>query len=69
MKSYYEIAKTAYCTAGDQWDCRSCYMHDYFEKQNNNVAECRGELLRLLVIEITDSRKESNPENENTISK
>ena len=46
---YYAIAKKAYCTEGDQWDCRDCGLIDYFEKNNRDSAKCRKHLIIGLV--------------------
>ena len=53
---YYKIAKTAYCTEGDQWDCRSCELYEYFKKHNYNAAACREFLIIKLVKYIEDKQ-------------
>lgn len=47
--NYYEIAKTAYCTEGDQWDCRCCEMCEYLENHNFDASACREKLIVELV--------------------
>lgn len=47
--NYYEIAKTAYCTEGDQWDCRCCEMREYLENHNFDTSACREKLIVELV--------------------
>lgn len=57
---YYKIAKQAYCTEGDQWDCRSCELCDYFEKHNYNFAKCREYLITQLVKQYEQLLNEKN---------
>lgn len=47
--NYHEIAKTAYCTEGDQWDCRCCEMREYLENHNFDASACREKLIVELV--------------------
>lgn len=49
---YYKAAKTAYCQLGDQWDCRSCDLIEYFEHNNCDPAKCRAFLIQKLVWEL-----------------
>lgn len=56
VMNYYEIAKTAYCTEGDQWDCRSCPLCEYFENHNYDAATCREHLI-IELVKIIDEYK------------
>ncbi len=55
-RDYYKIAKTAYCTEGDQWNCRDCELYEYFKKHNYNAAACREFLIIKLVKYIEDKQ-------------
>ena len=57
-RDYYKIAKTAYCTEGDQWDCRDCELIDVFTKKKCNAAECRTFLIKKLVETIEELKNE-----------
>lgn len=57
---YYTIAKQAYCTEGDQWDCRDCKLIDYFEKSNHDPAKCREHLIVGLVKQYEKLLEEKN---------
>ncbi len=52
--NYYKIAKTAYCTEGDQFDCRDCELCNYFEEHNYDSTKCRQHLIMGLVEEIEE---------------
>lgn len=43
--NYYEIAKTAYCMEGNQWDCRDCKLINILIKNNYDAASCRKYLI------------------------
>lgn len=55
--NYYKIAKTAYCTEGDQWDCRSCEMCKYLENHHFNQTACMEKLIIELVKIIDEYKK------------
>ena len=55
--NYYEIAKTAYCTEGDQWDCRSCGMCEYLESHHFDQTACMEKLIIELVKIIDEYKK------------
>lgn len=57
MTKWIEIAKKAYCSEGDQWDCRDCEMIDFFEKHNCDPSICRMELIRRIVEEGGDANE------------
>lgn len=58
MTKWIEIAKKAYCSEGDQWDCRDCEMIDYFKMHNCDPAICRMELIRRMIKEGGDANNE-----------
>lgn len=60
---YYEIAKTAYCTEGSQWDCRDCKLINIFVKNNYDAAECRKHLIQKLVRTIEDLNEQFKTNN------
>ena len=51
MKSFIDIAYTAYCEEGDQFTCQDCDMCQYFEDSHYNPAICRAHLLELVAKE------------------
>lgn len=55
--NYYEIAKTAYCTEGDQWDCRCCEMCGYLENHHFDSSACKEKLIIELVKIIDEYKK------------
>ena len=60
---YYEIAKTAYCTEGSQWDCRDCKLINIFVMNNYDAAECRKHLIQKLVKTIEDLNEQFKTNN------
>jgi len=56
MIDYYDVAKRAYCTEGDQWDCRCCDMCNYFVEHDYNPAACREKLI-IELVKIIDELK------------
>jgi len=46
---YYKIAKRAYCSNGDQWDCKDCELVEYFKTHNLDAAACREYLITKMV--------------------
>lgn len=56
-KDYYEIAKRAYSTPSEYFDCRDCDMCDCFEEHDYNPSYCREKLIRELVHIIDELKK------------
>lgn len=52
MRKYIEIAKTAYCTEGDQWDCRDCELVNILKEHHFDPSYCRKELIIGMVKEL-----------------
>ena len=52
MGKWLKVAKIAYCTEGDQWDCRNCEMCDYLKAHQFDSNACKEELIRRIIKEI-----------------
>ncbi|MBQ5473565.1 MAG: hypothetical protein IIT65_02475 [Lachnospiraceae bacterium] len=61
--NYYEIAKTAYCTEGSQWDCRDCKLINVLIKNNYDAASCRKYLIQELVKQIEGMNEQLKDDN------
>ncbi len=55
---YYQIAKRAYCTEGDQFDCRDCEMVNYFIQHGFDAATCREKII-IELVKIIEELKET----------